>query len=168
MYSKSGFTLIEVMVVLALFAFVVMLGMMQLTFLDNTIVHAEVDKLATVCSYVQQKAIASNSDQILVCDTENNKYRGDNVNETLSSRVCFGFLPNVLGSPGSPARVINKAVTFPGSSIYFYPTGTISSGTVYLTDKSKKNMYALSNAVSQVSYLRLYRYDGKWKLIEPS
>jgi prepilin-type N-terminal cleavage/methylation domain-containing protein len=167
-YTKSGFTLIEVMVVLILFALVVTLGMMQLTFLDSTIVHAEVDKFATVCSYMQQKAIASNSDQNLVCDTENNTYRGDNVNETLSSRVCFGFLPNVLGSPGSPTRPINKAVTFADSSIHFFPTGTLSSGTVYLTDKSKKNMYALSNAVSQVSYLRLYRYDGKWKLLDPS
>lgn len=167
-YTKFGFTLIEAMVVVALFALIVTLGMMQISFLDNTIVHAEVDKLATVCSYLQQKAIASNSDQNLVCDIENSTYRGDNVTETLSSRVCFGFLPHVLGSPGSPSRVINKAVTFADSSIHFYPTGTISSGTVYLTDKHKKNMYALSNAVSQVSYLRLYRYDGRWKLLDPS
>jgi prepilin-type N-terminal cleavage/methylation domain-containing protein len=163
--TKSGFTLIEAMVVLALFALIATLGMIQLSFLDSTIVHAEVDKLATTCSYLQQKAIASNSDQLLVCDTEKNKYRGDNVNETLSSRVCFGFLPNVLGSPGCRSRVINKAVTFADSSIHFYPTGVISAGTAYLTDKNKKTMYALSNAVSQVSYLRLYRYDGKWKLI---
>ena len=163
---KSGFTLIEIMVVLALFALVVTLGMIQLSFLDNTIVHAEVDKLAITCSYLQQKAIASNSEQILKCDVEKKRYCGDNVNETLSPRVCFGYLSNVLGSPGSPSRVITKAITFPGSSIHFYPTGTISSGTAYLTDKNKKNMYALSNAVSQVSYLRLYRYDGKWKLLD--
>lgn len=164
-YTKSGFTLIEVMVVVALFALIVTLGMMQVSFLDNTIVHAEVDKLATVCSYLQQKAITSNSDQNLVCDTEKNEYRGDTINEKLSPRVCFGFLPKVLGSPGSPSRPIHKSVTFVNSSIHFFPTGTISSGTVYLTDKHKKTMYALSNAVSQVSYLRLYRYDGKWKLL---
>jgi prepilin-type N-terminal cleavage/methylation domain-containing protein len=164
-YNKSGFTLIELMVVVALFALIATLGMIQFSFLDNTIVHAEVDKLAATCSYLQQKAIACNNDQILVCDTEKNKYRGDNIHEKLSSRVCFGFLPNVLGSPGSPSHRINKAVTFTDSSIHFYPTGVISSGTVYLTDKNKKNMYALSNGVSQVSYLRLYRYDGKWKLL---
>lgn len=166
--AKSGSTLIEVMVVLCLFALIVTLGMMQISFLDSTIVHAEVDKLAATCSYLQQKAIASNSDQILVCEVEKNRYRGDNVNETLSPRVCFGFLPNVLGSPGSPSRIINKAITFADSSIHFYPTGTLSSGTLYLTDTNKKIMYALSNAVSQVSYLRLYRYDGKWKLLDPS
>jgi prepilin-type N-terminal cleavage/methylation domain-containing protein len=166
MYVKHGFTLIEAMIVVCLFALIVTLGMMQLSFLDDTIVHAEVDKLAGVCSYLQQKAIATNSDQILVCDVQKNEYRLDNIHEMLSKRIGFGFLPNILGSPGSPTRSIKKAVTFPDSSIHFYPTGTISSGTVYLTDKNKKLMYALSNAVSQVSYLRLYRYDGKWKLLD--
>lgn len=166
MYTKSGFTLIELMVVFCLFTLVVTLAMIQFSFLDDTIAHAEIDKLATVCSYLQQKAIASNSDKLLVCDTEKNEYRGDNINEKLSSRVCFGFLPNVLGSPGSPSGIIHKAITFADSSIHFYPTGTVSSGTLYLTDKNKKIMYALSNAVSQVSYLRLYRYDGKWKLLD--
>jgi hypothetical protein len=50
--------------------------------------------------------------------------------------------------------------------MHFYPTGIISSGTVYLVDKNKRYMYALSNAVSQFSYLRLYKYDGGWKLLE--
>lgn len=165
-YSKHGFTLIEIMIVVCLFALVATLGMMQLSFLDDTIVHAEVDKFAGVCSYLQQKAIATNSDQLLVCDEQKNEYRLDNVHETLSRRIAFGFLPNVLGSPGSPSRSIKKAITFADSSIHFYPTGTISSGTVYLADKNKKIMYALSNAVSQVSYLRLYRYDGRWKLLD--
>jgi prepilin-type N-terminal cleavage/methylation domain-containing protein len=165
-YTKQGFTLIEAMVVICLFALVATLGVMQLSFLDDTIAHAEVDKLAGVCTYLQQKAIATNSDQLLVCDTQKNEYRLGNVHETLSRRIAFDFLPNVLGSPGSPSRSIKKAITFPDSSIHFYPTGTISSGTVYLADKNKKIMYALSNAVSQVSYLRLYRYDGRWKLLD--
>ena len=70
-----------------------------------------------------------------------------------------------MGSPGSPTHRIEKAITFPGSKIHFYPTGIISSGTAYLVDKNKQYMYALSNAVSQVSYLRFYRYDGGWKLL---
>ena len=166
--NEYGFTLIELLVVIALCMLLATLGMVQLSFLDETITHAQVHKIAIVCSYLQQKAMASNSEQILVCDEYKNEYRGDNVNETLSPRVCFGFLPNVLGSPGSPAHRITKAITFPGSAIHFYPTGVISSGTLYLTDKNKKIMYALSNAVSPVSYLRLYRYDGydgKWKLL---
>lgn len=163
--KKYGFTLIELMVVVALFTLVVTLGMMQLSFLDDTIAHAEVDKLATVCSYLQQKAIATDKDQVLVCDEQKNKYSDGKMNEILSSRISFGYLPNVLGSPGSPSHKITKAITFADSSIHFYPTGIISAGTVYLADKNKKTMYALSNAVSQVSYLRLYRYDKGWKLL---
>lgn len=168
MYVKHGLTLIEAMVVVFLFCLIATLGMIQLSFLDDTIAHAEVDKIAGMCMYLQQKAIVTDSEQLLVCDEQKNEYRVDNVRETLSKRIAFGFLPNALGSPGSAVRGIKKAITFASSSIHFYPTGTISSGTVYLTDKNKKIMYALSNAVSQVSYLRLYRYDGRWKLLDAS
>jgi len=139
--------------------------MMQLSFLDSTIVHTEVDKLVAVCSYLQQKAITTNTELVLTFDTQKNEYRCGTIHEVLSQRISFGFLSNALGSPGSPSAKIEKAVTFPHSAIHFYPTGIISSGTVYLVDKKKQSMYALSNAVSQVSYLRLYRYDGRWKLI---
>lgn len=166
MIHKQAFTFIELLIVLALFALLATLGIKQLSFLDETIIHAQVDNFATVCSYLRQKAMASNSEQKLVCDEQKNTYRFDNVHEALSKRVCFGFLPNVLGSPGSPSHTIKKAITFPNSTIHFYPTGIISSGTVYFTDKNKKYMYALSNAISQVSYLRLYRYDGRWKLLD--
>jgi len=162
---KNGFTLIEAMVVVCLFALVATLGMMQLSFLDSTIIHAEVDKLATVCSYLQQKAIATDTELVLTFDMQKNEYRCDKIREVLSQRISFGFLPNVLGPPGSPSHRIEKATTFPDSAVHFYPTGIISSGTVYLVDKKKQYMYALSNAVSQVSYLRLYRYDGRWKLL---
>lgn len=164
-HNTHGFTLIEAMVVICLFALIVTLGMKQLSFLDNIIVHAEVDKLAGICMYLRQKAIASNADQSLICDVEKNEYRFDNVCEKLSKRTAFGFLPNATSSPGSAGRIIKKAITFPGSTIHFYPTGIISSGAVYITDTHKKIMYALTNAVSQFSYLRLYRYDGKWKLL---
>lgn len=165
MCNKHGFTLIEIMVVIGLFCLIVMLGVKQLSFLDNTIVHAEVDKLAGVCMYLRQKAMTTNIDQSLVFDVQKNEYRFDNVCEKLSKRTVFGFLPKATGSPGSAGHTIKKAITFPASTIHFYSTGIISSGSVYLTDVNKKIMYALTNAVSQFSYLRLYRYDGKWKLL---
>jgi hypothetical protein len=165
--NRCGFMILELLIVVSLCALIAMLSMMQLSFLDSTIAHAEVDKLAGACSYFRQKAIATNSEYVLTCDVQNNEYRCDNMREKLSQRLCFGFLPNVLGPSKYAIHRINKAVTFVGSAIHFYPTGIISSGSVYLTDKCKKIMYALSNAVSQVSYLRLYRYDGKWELLNP-
>lgn len=166
MYVKKGFTLIEAMVVVCLFALLATLGVMQLSFLDSAIVHADVQKLVAVCSYLRQKAMTHNVEYVLVLDVQKNEYRCDGIREVLSQRVSFGFLPHVYGPPGSPSRLIDKAISFSQSSIHFFPTGIISSGTVYLVDKEKRYMYALSNAVAQFSYLRLYRYDGTWKIIE--
>lgn len=154
------------MVVVCLFVVIATLGIMQLSFLDSTILHAEANKLAAVCSYLRQKAITTNTECELTFDVEKNEYRCGEIREVLPQQILFGFLPKALGPPGSPSRAINKSITFVDSSIHFYPTGIISSGTVYLVDRKKQYMYALSNAVSQFSYLRLYRYDGKWKLIE--
>lgn len=165
MMGRNGFTLIEAMVVLCLVAIIATLGFVQLSFLDSTIVHAEVDKIAAVCFYLRQRAITKNTEYILVIDVQNNEIRCDGVCEKLSQRVAFDFIENALGPPGSPSHKIEKAITFSGNTIHFYPTGIISSGSVYLVDKKKKFMYALSNAISQFSYLRLYRYDGKWKLL---
>lgn len=164
--GHKGFTLIETIVAVCLFVVIATLGIMQLSFLDSIIMHAEINKLAAVCSYVRQKAMTTNTEYVLVFDTEKNEYRCGEIREILPQRVSFGFISKVLGPPGAPSRAIQKAITFPGNSIHFYPTGIISSGTVYVTDKKKQHMYALSNAVSQFSYLRFYRYDGKWKLIE--
>jgi prepilin-type N-terminal cleavage/methylation domain-containing protein len=163
---KNGFTLIEAMVVLCLVAIIATLGFVQLSFLDSIIVHAEADKIAAMCFYLRQKAIAKNIQYVLIFDAQNNEMRCDGICEKLSQRVAFGFIENALGPPGSPSHKIEKAITFPGNTIHFYPTGIISSGSVYLVDKKKKFMYALSNAVSQFSYLRVYHYDGKWKIIQ--
>jgi len=154
------------MVVVCLCALLAGLSMMQLSFLDATIARAEIDKLATVCTYVQQLARATNEEKFLTFDMQKNEYTCDGFAEKLSQRVSFGILPGVKGPPGSPDHVVEKAITFPGQRICFYPTGVISSGTVYLIDKRYSVQYALSNAVSQVSYLRMYRYDGGWKLYE--
>jgi prepilin-type N-terminal cleavage/methylation domain-containing protein len=163
--ARKGFTLIEVIVVFCLITFIASLGFIHLSFLDKTILHADVHKLAAICFYLQQKAIVSNTECILTLDKEHNEVRYDNTIEKLSSRTSFGFIPTALGPPGSPFHHIQRSITFPGDVIHFYPTGIISAGTVYLTDKNKHYMYALSNAVSQLSYIRLYRYDGKWKLL---
>lgn len=166
MNNKQAFTLIEVMIVICLITLLATLAMMQLSFLDSTIARIEVDKLATVCSFLRQHAIVTNSELVLACDEQNNEYRCGTIREVLSQRISFGFLSGAMGSPGSPTHQIQKAITFPASLLHFYPTGIISSGTVYLVDKKKQYMYALSNAVSQVSFLRLYRYDsGRWKIL---
>lgn len=164
--NKKAFTLIETIIVLCLFALIASLGLMQISFLDSTIVHAELGKLTAACEYLQQQAITTNSEKVLNCHTHNNCYDSDSIHEKISHPASFGFLAGALGSPGAPSHPIKKAITFPGESIHFYPTGIISSGTIYLTDKNKRYMYAISNGISKVSHLRSYRYDGKWSLLK--
>lgn len=166
MYRKKGFTLIEAIVVICLCTIIATLAMMQLSFLDSTIVYAEMNKIVAVCSYMRQKAIATNSEYRLIFDEQKNEYRAEGIHEILPARISFGFLSDALGPPGGPSRKIEKSITFADACIHFYPSGIISSGTVYFVDRKKQYMYALSNAVSQFSYLRLYRYDGTWKILE--
>ena len=163
--KKRGFTLIELMIVLSLFAILATLSITQLSFLDSTIVHTQLDELAALCYYLQQKAICSNQELVLAFDIQKNEYHGGNHHAKLSKPVVFGYSQHAQGPPGQPTGPINKAITFPSAQIRFYPTGIISSGTVYFTDTKKNHTYALSNAVSQLSYLRMYRYDGSWKLL---
>lgn len=164
MRGRNAFSLIELMVVICLCGVIAGLTIVQLSFLDATIVRSEIEKLAAVCMYAQQLSRATNQEKHLVFDLQKNEYRCDGYREKLSSQVSFGILPGIKGPPGSSVHKIEKAITFSGQRICFYPSGIISSGTVYLVDKQKHCQYALSNAVSQVSYLRIYRYDGVWKL----
>lgn len=164
--KRAAFTLIELMVVICLCALLAGFAMVHLSFLDRTIARAEIDKLATVCVYLQQLAIATNTEKHLIFDIQKNEYHFDAYHEKLPQHLKFGCLPGVFGPPGNPVHSVEKVITFPGHKICFYPTGIISSGTVYLTDKKGHYQYALSNAVSQVSYLRMYRYDGTWKLYD--
>lgn len=162
--NAQAFTLIELLVVLCLCALISSLALVQLSFLDATLVRVELDKLVNACQYMQQLAIATNKEQHLVFDVHKHEYHFHTYHEKLSSRVRFGVLSGVKGSPASPSHTITQAVTFPGQRMSFYPTGVISSGAVYLVDVKKQCLYAMSNAVSHVSYVRMYRYDGTWKL----
>jgi prepilin-type N-terminal cleavage/methylation domain-containing protein len=164
MYSRKAFTLIEVMVVISLLMLFSSFAIMHISFFDTTVVRLELDKLMAACLYMQQLAIATNEEKHLVFDEQKSAYYFDTYSEKLSQRVRFGFLRGVNGPPGSPIDTIEKAITFPLKRISFYPTGIISSGTVYFVDRKKQVLYALSNAVSHVSYLRLYSYTGAWNL----
>ena len=161
--NKQGFTLIELSVVLALFLLLSFFSQMSINFLDRMVLHTEIEKLQTICRYLQQCALVSNKEQELVFSQNNKSYRYNNHNETLSAKVFFGFIPKVKGPPASANKLIQKPITFINNRIVFYPTGIISAGTVYLTDQKKQVMYALSNGVSQISFLRTYRYNGSWQ-----
>ena len=161
--NRPGFTLIELAVVLALFLLLTIFSQININFLDRMILHTEIEKLQTICRYLQQCSLVSNKEQELVLSQANKSYRYNNHNEMLPAKVSFGFIPGSKGPPASADKLIQKPITFVNNRIVFYPTGIISAGTVYLTDQKKQVMYALSNAVSQISFLRTYRYNNSWQ-----
>lgn len=164
--KAQGFSLIESMVVLCLIVFLVCLGGYQFSWFDSVIVRTEINKLHTFCRYVQQRAIATNKELILTIDRKTNSYQCEGLREVFPRQIAFGVMKNTKGPPGSPVSLIDNPVTFAHDEIHFYPTGVISSGTVYIVDQARRYMYALSNAVSSISYLRLYHYDGTWKIVD--
>ena len=108
----------------------------------------------------------SNKQQDVYFDIANNRYTFNGTVCTLPSQIMFGVIPGVKGPPSLPKKLVAKPITFKGSRISFFPEGIISSGTIYVTDRYKKFLYAISCSVSQVSYLRKYAFnDNKWVLI---
>jgi len=162
MYKKTGFTLIELGITLFLFVIVMTLTLANVSFLNKSIVSSEIDKLYSICRYLQRCAILSNQKQELIFDTKNGKYSFNNNVQELPMGVKFCVNPQVKGPPSKPKNPISSPITFKLSRIIFQPDGIIQPGTVYLTDVKERCIYALSSSVAHISYLRRYTYDGKW------
>lgn len=165
MKNKKGFTLIEIIIVLALISIIVCLSMINIQSFNGLTVRIEIEKLYATCFYLQQKALSSQTKQVLKFDLHKGAYTYDNHYEELSSKVIYGFIDGVKGPPSSPQEVIGKKSSFDNDQIVFYPDGIIQSGALYLTDVNKKTLYALTSGVGKISFLRKYRYDGSWHLI---
>jgi type II secretion system protein H len=162
---KSGFSLIELMVVLAIIALIAMLTGTGSRALTDLATRLELDKLYALCHYAQRYAMASNQIQTITFNIPANSYRFREREEKLASGVQFGFIQGAQGPPAQPVSALSKPITFLGEHITFYPDGIIQAGTLYLVNDKKTIMYALSNAVSQVSHLRKYVYDGSWRMV---
>ena len=165
LHKTAGFSMIELLVVLALCAIVCMVTLANLSFFDRLLVHAEAEKLFLTCCMLQQHAMSNNSSIELTFDPQKHSYRYNHTIERLPRTVRFGFIPGTKGPPAKPARKLSQAITFINQQIIFYPDGIIKPGSVYLVSNDRQIMYAISSPVSQVSFLRLYRYDKKWECL---
>lgn len=162
MHSRVSFTLIELSVVVALVMIVATLVMVHGTYMHRVLVHAEIEKLALICRYLQNGAMTTNQEKTLKFDLKNRTYAYDSTKGKLSCNVEFGMIDGIKGPPSHPTETIQKPITFKNNTITFYPDGIIQAGTLYLISSDKQVMYALSNSVSQVSYMRIYKYDKRW------
>ena len=161
----SGFSLIELMISLAIVTIIIALTCASSSFLHDMLVHNELDKLYAIAHYLQKKAQLTNSEQTLQFDRLGKKYSFNGHTELLPAGIEFGVLPGIKGPPSAPVSLIHSPITFSGEKIIFYPQGIMQSGTLYLMNAQRGCMYALSCGVAHVSFLRKYRYDKRWVLM---
>ncbi len=161
----EGFLLIQIGIVLALLVLIITLSLSHSNLLRKQLMHAEVEKLAVLFRYFQQRACVMQTEQKLTFDERTSSYFSDNYKQTLPFGIQFGSVPNCYGPPSHPQTRINKGITFKNNTVVFSPDGSISAGTLYLVDAEKKLTYAITSPISHISFLRIYRYDSVWKCL---
>lgn len=164
MRKRPAFTLVELLVVVALIAILASLALHQFSFFSRY-VRTELDLLYQTCLYMQRHALVTRQKQTLILDIESNSYRFNDRSHVFKKGVCFGIMP-VKGPPSAPNKLLDKASTFKNNQIVFYPDGIIDAGSVYLTNDQHTLLYALTVAISPYSYLRTYCYADTWRLLE--
>jgi Tfp pilus assembly protein FimT len=171
--KRPAFSLIETVLIVSIIVILLFISLPKLSFVNRFVLQNETEKLFSVFSFLQQRAIASNREQLLFFDINHNAYSYAGKSDkkivyALPDVIKFGFLQDVQGPPSKPSKKINTAITFKKDKsdtrvVQFFSDGTISSGTIYLVDNNQTYLYAVTIAVSQVSFMRLYRYDsGRW------
>jgi len=162
---SKGFTLLEVVIVLALIAIGAALTIPMFRIFDRLMVKTEVDVLYLAIKSLEQKAITSGKAYELVFNEKDNSYTVESIVYHLHSPAIFGIVEKVTGPPSNPQKIITKSINFPDNKITIFSDGVIQAGSVYITDKNKKYLYALTCPVADISYLRRYVYNGRWTLL---
>ena len=83
----AGFSLVEIMVTIALFMLLIGLVITNTSFLHRYLVRAELDKMYNVFRYMQKSAIVSGEQQLLTFDLEKRQYSCGKKIYTLPSQV---------------------------------------------------------------------------------
>lgn len=161
----AGFSLAELLIALLLFTVIATLTVTNTTFLHRFILQTEVEKLFSHCLAQQYKALMSGSNQRIVFDPKHGSYSIDNHRYKLPDDIQFGATDSAKGPPSAPSKKITKPVTWKNNTLVCHASGIIQPGTVYLTTRNKTQSWALSNGIGTVSFLRKYRYDGKWHYV---
>lgn len=163
MKNRNGVSLIELSIVLAAMVIIASFAIARISIFNTLFAKAEVYKMHAFFMHMQQKAIAHQQEQVVLIDQLKQEYSSTHYNERMPPSLRFGILPDIFGPPSQPTARVKQPVTFAHNRITFYPTGAISPGTVYVTDKTKTYQYALTCPVAANSSIHIYRYDHRWK-----
>jgi len=164
-YMKKGFFLIQLIISVAVLSIICGLVISHRFFLQHLKVLSEIEKLHSICLYLNHKAIITKQKKMLAFNINDNSYSYENKKEFLPKNVIFGIKNKLNGPPSAPSKLLTKPITFPNNKISFTSQGILQPGSIYLIDKNKKYQYALSVPVSQISFIRKYKYNKKWEYL---
>ena len=163
---KPGFLLSELLCVFFFVTLLVGCAVSHMSFLSRGYARSELELLYQTCVYAQHHAMSSGRPCTVVLDLDKHRYTCNDKISMLADGVRFGFREDVKGPPSAPGKPIVKASTFKNNIITCSPDGIIDAGTVYITDTAQRCLYALTSGVAPYSYLRKYRYAGKWQRLK--
>lgn len=133
--NETGFTLLELIIVMALLAMVAALAVPQFNqVLDNISLKADAQKMARVLQYARQEAISSGHSKTVYFYDQSTKYKvRDGDTYWLSSGITYALVRMSGRAEGKPACV-------------FSASGIPSScGTVYLRNRQGKILHVIVN-----------------------
>ncbi|MCL4229329.1 hypothetical protein KJZ61_01405 [Candidatus Dependentiae bacterium] len=163
--KKLGFTLLECCTVCALCIVLLTLTWINFSCFTTSLIRTDLELLQTVCLSAQQRALNTHKPQVITIDVNRNTYSYNGNTFSLSAGIRFGIKQGTKGPPAHPKNLVTTSCTFVDQKIVCSINGIISSGTLYLTDDKQSTVYALSNAVAEVSHLRLYVYRDTWQAL---
>lgn len=181
MKNPSGFTLVEIIVVLAIVGILMSIGIPQLLLtLPNIRLRAAVRDLYSQMQFTKMSAIKQNRDWVIVFSQANNQclvcsHKGadgswaqstDNtIVATLDlaaygSGIGFGHGPATASVPGGPLPADD--ISYSNNVLTFNPRGTSTSGYVYLDNRDRLSAYAVGTLASGA--VKILNWSGSgWK-----
>ncbi|MBI4714437.1 MAG: GspH/FimT family pseudopilin [Nitrospirae bacterium] len=161
--SPKGFTLIELVIVLALVGVLTALAVPNLSGLETRLrLQAACRELAGDLRTARQMALFKQADLTVEFDSPNRRYRLPWGEKTLPLRIRFGYPPEVQGPPSNPKPLDEPdGISFPGNRAAFNADGRNSTGTLYLTNDQGETRALTLVTTGRV---RLWRWQGgNWK-----
>ena len=162
---KKGFTLFELAVCCTLCCLLFSFSAHVVGLTTRLALLQELDRLHAVILFMQRKALLDDKTYTLVFSQEKDGYQAG-AKHTFCPSVRFEGISCMQGPPASPGRPIKDAITWLGHTIYFYPNGTISAGSVYLTNDTNTLYCALTCDIGHINHIRRYFYTNTWNLIQ--
>lgn len=171
--KHNGYFLIETLIACILLATITCLIFIYRNPCEQNHLRHELQMLQASLHYLQQKAIAQNKVLDITFSTSRNEYfykEGKTyVAHRLTKPVSFGFIQGAKGPPSRPTSKLKTPFSFEGQrgqTLYAFPNGKLSSGTIYFTNLEKTIMGALTIPPHQYAHIRLYEYKrNTWHLL---